>query len=478
MPELSAGELAQACHGQIVRGDETTRVVSYGIDSRRLQRDSAFFAITSDRSDGHRFLGEAREAGALIGIVQHVPDLENAPGVLIQVEDTVAALADCARAMRRRFSEATWIAITGSNGKTTTKEMVAAGLSAGFTVYRTPGNFNNHLGVPLTLLACPDDVEMIVLEIAMSAPGEIAHLTELVDPDIGLVTNVRAAHLENFSSIEDIAAAKGELFALMRDDAIAVVNLDDAHVRVQATRHVGPQVSFGHDVGTDLRIEALDNRFVPGAGLTVNHDGRSFRMQLRIGGGHAALNALAALSTVAAAGVDLGGRRSIKKLVEPDQGRGQVHDLRRNIQLIDDCYNASPSAMASVLETLRQSDPRGRRVLIMGDMLELGQLGPALHREVGKRCGASGIGLLVTIGTLSRGAAEAARRAGVPEVHHHPDVDKATKSIVEFLSDGDLIVVKGSRSMHLERIVHRLVEELAPHPPQDAAPPVNPEVDR
>ncbi|NIM01805.1 MAG: UDP-N-acetylmuramoyl-tripeptide--D-alanyl-D-alanine ligase [Acidobacteria bacterium] len=478
MPELTASELAQACHGQIVRGDETTRVASYGIDSRRLEQRSAFFAVTSERSDGHRFLGEAREAGALVGIVQHVPDLENAPGVLIQVEDTVAALADCARAMRKRYSGATWIAITGSNGKTTTKEMVAAGLSAGFAVYRTPGNFNNHLGVPLTLLACPDDVEMIVLEIAMSTAGEIAHLTELVDPDIGLVTNVRAAHLENFSSIEDIAAAKGELFALMRDDAIAVVNRDDAHVRVQATRHVGPQVTFGHDVGTDLRIEALDNRFVPGAGLTVNHDGRSFRLQLRIGGGHAALNALAALATVAAAGGDLEGAARKIELLEPDKGRGQVHDLRRNIQVVDDCYNASPSAMASVLETLRQSDPRGRRVLIMGDMLELGQLGPALHREVGKRCGAAGIGMLVTIGKLSRGAAEAARRAGVPEVHHHPDVDKATESIVEFLSDGDLIVVKGSRSMHLERVVHRLTEELAPHPPQNDPTPVNHEVGR
>jgi len=473
MPELSARELAQSCGGKLVRGDESTRISSYGIDTRRLNRESAFFALLSERSDGHRFLGEARTAGAVAAIVQHVPDLENAPAVLIQVEDTTAALAECGRAMRKRFSKATWIAITGSNGKTTTKEMVAAGLSAGFRVYRTPGNFNNHLGVPLTLLACTDDVEFVVLEVAMSSPGEIAFLTELVDPDIALVTNVRAAHLENFSSIEDIAAAKGEMFAVIRDDAVAVVNQDDVHVRVQATRHIGPQVTFGHDIGTDLRLEALDNRFVPGAGLTINHDGRSLRLQLKIGGGHAALNALAALATVAAAGGDLtAAARKIEQL-KPDRGRGEVHDLRRNIRVVDDCYNASPSAMASVLETLRQSDPRGRRVLIMGDMLELGHLGAALHREVGKLCGTSGIGMLVTIGNLSRGAAEAARRAGVPEVHHHADVDKATESIVEFLSDGDLIVVKGSRSMHLERIVRRLVEDLAPHQAPYGAAPTN-----
>ena len=478
MPEMSARELAQACGGKIVRGDEATRVETYGIDTRRLDRASAFFALISERSDGHRFLGEARTAGAVAAIVQHVPDLENAPAVLIQVEDTTAALAECGRVMRRRFAKATWIAITGSNGKTTTKEMVAEGLSAGYRVHRTPGNFNNHLGVPLTLLACPDDVDFVVLELAMSSAGEIAFLTELVDPDIALVVNVRAAHLENFISLEDIAAAKGEMFAVMRDDAIAVVNMDDVHLRVQATRHIGPQVTFGHGIGTDFRLEALDNRFVPGAGLTVNHDSRSFGLQLRIGGGHAALNALAALATVAAAGGDLEkAARKIEQL-EPGAGRGKVHDLRRNIQVIDDCYNASPSAMASVLETLRLADPRGRRVLIMGDMLELGQLETALHREVGKRCGSSGIGMLVTIGKLARGTAEAARRAGVPEVHHHSDVAKACESIVEFLSDGDLIVVKGSRSMHLERIVHRLVEDLAPHAVQSDTPPADHEFER
>ena len=476
MPELNAGELASACGGKIIRGDDNARVVAYGIDTRRLDPSSAFFALISERNDGHRFLGEAREKNAAAAVVQHVPDLDTAPGVLIQVEDTTAALAACGHAMRRRFSKATWIALTGSNGKTTTKEMIADGLAAAFRVHRTPGNFNNHLGVPLTLLACPDDAEFIVLEIAMSTPGEIALLTEMVDPDIALVTNVRAAHLENFSSVEDIAAAKGELFAVMRDDAIAVVNEDDVQVRVQATRHVGPQVTFGHDIGTNLRLEEIENRFVPGAGLTVSHSGRSHRLQLKIGGGHAALNALAALATIAAAGGDLDAAARRIELLEPGPGRGQVHFLRRAIRVVDDCYNASPSAMASVLETLRLEDPRGRRVLVMGDMLELGKLEAALHHEVGKRCGSSGVGMLVTIGKLSRGTAEAARRAGVPEVHHHTDVDRASESLVEFLSDGDLIVVKGSRSMHLERLVRRLVEQLAPHDHPGEAASVNHEV--
>jgi len=165
------------------------------------------------------------------------------------------------------------------------------------------------------------------------------------------------------------------------------------------------------------------------------------------------------LATVAAAGGDLEPAVARIEQLEPGPGRGRVHRLRRGILVVDDCYNASPSAMASVLETLRLSDPRGRRVLVMGDMLELGRLEAALHREVGKRCGASGIGRLVTIGNTSRGTAEAARRAGVPEVHHHPDTNRAAESIVEFLSDGDLIVVKGSRGMRMGRVVRALTEQ-------------------
>lgn len=462
MPRMTTGELAAACGGKIVRGDENVEVAQFDIDTRRLRGESAFFALQGERVDGHRFLAEARDHGAVVAIIQHVPDLENAPDTLIQVEDTTEALFECGRAMRRRFSDATWIAITGSNGKTTTKELLAEGLNGDFTVHRTPGNFNNHLGVPLTLLACPEEVDFMILELGMSHAGEIAALTEMVDPDIGIITNVRAVHLENFNSLEDIAAAKGEMFALMRDDAIAVVNRDDGHVRVQAARHIGPQITFGHDDDCDLKLERLDNRFVPGAALTVRHKDQSISLQLNIGGGHAALNALAALAGIAAAGGQLETAAERIEGLKPTAGRGLVHDLRRNIRVIDDSYNASPSAVASVLETLRQSDPRGRRVLIVGDMLELGHLETALHREVGRLAGDSGIGMLIAVGKLTRTTAEAARIAGVHEVHHFADAEQTIREIGGLLSDGDLIVVKGSRGMQMERVVKRLVEQLAP----------------
>jgi UDP-N-acetylmuramoyl-tripeptide--D-alanyl-D-alanine ligase len=312
--------------------------------------------------------------------------------------------------------------------------------------------------VPLTLLHCPTDAEFAVVEMGMNHAGEIAALTAMTRPDIALVTNVRAAHLEFFGSLDDIAAAKGELFALLADDAVAVVNLDDAHVRVQAARHAGPRVTFGQHQGADLRLEELENRFIPGTAFTCRHHDQVRRMQLRIGGAHSAFNALAALAAITAVGEELDPAADRMEQLEAGPGRGKVHLLPREMILVDDSYNCSPAALASVLETLRLCEPPGRKVMVMGDMLELGRIESALHREAGKRAAAGGVQLLVAVGPLSRVTAETARRAGVPEVHHHADSTKAAESIAEFLKDGDLIVVKGSRGMHMERVVEALLQ--------------------
>jgi UDP-N-acetylmuramoyl-tripeptide--D-alanyl-D-alanine ligase len=296
----------------------------------------------------------------------------------------------------------------------------------------------------------------VVLELGMNRPGEIAELTRMALPDVALVTNVRAAHLKYFGSLDDIAAAKGEMFALLDDSAISVVNLDDAHVRVQAARHAGPRVTFGQNQSADLRLEEIDSRFIPGASFTFRHRDEVRRLNLRMGGAHSAFNALAALAAVAAVGEDLDRAAESMERLEAGPGRGKVHMLPREMILVDDSYNSSPAALASVLETLRLSEPPGRKVMVMGDMLELGRLESALHREAGKRAAAAGVQLLVAVGPLSRVTAETARRAGVPEVHHHADSVKASESISEFLKDGDLIIVKGSRAMQMERVVQVL----------------------
>jgi UDP-N-acetylmuramoyl-tripeptide--D-alanyl-D-alanine ligase len=458
MPELRLAELAEAAGGALLRGDAESRVTSYVIDTRQLEPGGAFFALQGAHADGHDFLDRAARSGAAVAVVQREPEAgQPAPPALIRVDDSVAALGRCGEWVRRRLDKARWIAVTGSNGKTTTKDLIGEGLSATRRVHRTPGNLNNQLGVPLTLLRCPADVEIVVVEMGMNQAGEIASLMRIVDPDIGLVTNVRAAHLGAFGSLEDIAAAKGELFALLRDDAAAAVNLDDMHVRVQAARHVGPRVTFGQTAGTDLRLEDLHNCFIPGVEMTFRHGERSRRLQLRLGGAHAAFNALAALAVVAAAGEDIDAAAERMARFEAGAGRGKVHRLRGGMILIDDSYNSSPAALASILETLRLSEPVGRRVLVMGDMLELGRVEGALHREAGKRAAAAGVKLLVAVGPLSRSAVETARRAGVAEVYHHPDSQRAAEAIADFVRDGDLIVVKGSRAMRMERVVESLL---------------------
>jgi UDP-N-acetylmuramoyl-tripeptide--D-alanyl-D-alanine ligase len=442
----------------LLRGDPDAAVDSFGLDSRKLSRGSVFFALHGRHADGHDFLPDAARAGAVAAVIERPPekDLESPPA-LIRVDDSAAALSRCGAWVRSHWRSTRWIAVTGSNGKTTTKEMIAEGLSGNHRVHRTPGNLNNQLGVPLTMLALPDDAEYAVCELAMSGPGEIAELARLTDPDVGLVTNVRAVHMQAFESLDDVAAAKGELYAVMRDDAVAVVNLDDIHVRIQAQRHIGRQVTFGHDAHADLVVERIENRFVPGATLWFRHAARSHRVRLRIGGAHAALDALAALAAIHATGEPLEPAAERIETLEAGPGRGRVHRLAGGMVLVDDSYNSSPPAVASVLETLRLSEPRGRRVLVFGDMLELGPMEKALHREAGRRAAAAGVTMLVAVGPLARETAEAGRRAGLPQVHHYPDSSSCAESLAEFLRDGDLIVVKGSRRMRMERVVEALL---------------------
>jgi UDP-N-acetylmuramoyl-tripeptide--D-alanyl-D-alanine ligase len=449
--------MVEATGGSLLRGDPTTSVSSFEIDTRRLEAGGAFFALEGTRTDGHEFLDAAARVGAAVAVVQREgAESAGAPPALIRVEDVRQALGRCGEWVRKTARGTRWVGLTGSNGKTTTKELTAEGLSAGRRVHRTPGNFNNDLGVPLSLLAMPEGTELAVIEMGTSGSGEIARLTRMVDPDVALVTNIRAVHMDLFQSIDDVAAAKGELFALLRADSIAVINLDDVNVRVQSARHVGPQVTFGQHPSADLQLEGIENRFVPGAVLSYRYAEQSHRVELRIGGAHAAHNALAALAIVVACGEDVRAAAERMERLEPGPGRGRLHRLTRGMLLVDDSYNSSPPALASVLETMRLSEPRGRRVLVMGDMLELGPMKAALHREAGRRAAAAGVQMLVAVGPLCKEAAEAARRAGVGEVRYYADSAAGADAICDLLGDGDLIVVKGSRAMHMGRIVRAL----------------------
>jgi len=456
VPTLSVGALLDATGGTLLAGDPRTPVTSYAIDSRKISRGGAFFALAGERTDGHAFVGDAGRHEAAVAIVARRPEGNGPlPAALIQVDDVAAALARSGAYARQKL-RARFIALTGSAGKTTTKEFIAKALGASLKVHRNIGNLNNELGVPLTLLSCPDDAEAAVIEMGMRGPGEIAFLARLVDSDIALVTNVRPVHLEFFESVDGIAAAKGELFAVLRENATAVVNLDDARVRVQAARHAGPRVTFGQTAGADVVLLSVSDRFLPGAALTLRIGGRTRTLSLRVGGAHAALDALAAAATVVACGVPIEPALDALTFMEPAPGRGRISELPGPMTLVDDTYNSNPEALASVLRTLGASSPAGRRVLVMGDMLELGANAAAFHREAGEQIAASGIGLLVTVGPLSRQAAEVARRAGI-EVAAFDDASGAAGTIASLVRPGDLVVVKGSRGIRLEQVVDALV---------------------
>jgi len=457
MPTLRVSDLLQATGGVLVSGDPALSITSYSIDTRTLAAGGAFFALRGTKVDGHAFVGDAARAGARVAVVAERPAGNGPfPAAMIQVDDVAAALARCGAFARQRIHGKV-VALTGSAGKTTTKEFVAAGLGATMRVHRTTGNLNNELGVPLSLLSCPDDAEAAVFELGMNGPGQIAFLAHLVAPDVAIVTNVLPVHLEYFDSIDGIAAAKGELFAVLRETATSVVNLDDVNVRVQATRHSGPRVTFGRAEHADLKLESIVDRFVPGAGLSFRHAGRVHEITLKIGGAHAAKDALAAAATLVACGVSLEPAIEAIAGVEPAPGRGRLTHLPGGVVVVDDTYNSNPEALASVLGTLAASAPNGRRVLVMGDMLELGADSAGFHKEAGELAARSGVALLVGVGPLSRHAVDAARRAGV-ETRAEADATQAAQSMPDLTRPGDLVVIKGSRGMKLEIVVRALIE--------------------
>ena len=456
MPTLRVGDLLQAAGGTLLAGDPALSVTSYAIDTRKLAAGGAFFALPGTKVDGFAFVADAARAGAVAAVVTRAPSGGGPfPAAMIQVDDVAAALARCGAFARQRIRGKV-VAITGSAGKTTTKEFVAAGLASTAKVHKTAGNLNNELGVPLSLLSCPDDAEGAVFEMGMNGPGQIAFLARLADPDVALITNVLPVHLEFFDSIDDIAAAKGELFAVLRENATSVVNLDDGNVRVQASRHAGTRVTFGRAEGADLKLEVIADTFVPGASFRFRHAGRSHDVALKIGGAHAALDALAAAAVVVACGVPLGPALDAIAGVEPAPGRGRLTRLPGDVVVVDDTYNSNPEALASVLGTLGASTPPGRRVLVMGDMLELGPRSIGFHQKAGELAARSKVALLVGVGPLARHAVEAARKAGI-EAHLAADAAHAAQTVPDLMRSGDLVVIKGSRGVKLELVVEALI---------------------
>jgi len=426
---------------------------SFAIDSRKIdaERSALFFALRGPNHDGHDFVRAAVDAGAAGVVVSREDVLGAAEVPAYLVTDTTRALQELARSVRGRFASV--VGITGSAGKTTAKEMTAAVLSARRPTGRTAGNLNNTYGLPLTLLNQPDEARAVVLEMGMSTPGEIARLAEIADPDVGVILNVREVHLGNFASIDEIAQAKGELFRGMRPDATVVFNAADARVRRLAEAFPGRRVSFGLGAPADVAGRDVRDDIVQGVRFRLRADGTDREARLSTFGAHNVENALAALAVARALGDDLDGALRAVCAVRPATMRGEIVRLGSQLVIVDDTYNSNPSAMASVLGSLAATAWTGRKVLVAGDMLELGPRAAGFHRQVGEQAARAGVGLLIAVGPLSEETTEGASRLGLAAVRRYPDSGAAAAEVAGFLEPGDLVVVKGSRGITMEKVV-------------------------
>ena len=451
----------------MVRGDPATAVGRVSIDSRSLEPGDFFVAIAGETFDGHRFVSDATRRGAIGAMVHQAPVSPEAgtatPALVIQVDDTTRGLQDLARDVRRR-SGAIVVAITGSAGKTTTKEVVAEFLSARFAVFRNKGNLNNHIGLPLSLLQLRSRPQIAVVELGMNHPGEIRTLVGIAEPEVRVWTNVGDAHLGFFDSAEAIADAKAEILENGAASHVLVVNANDSRVMERARRFAGTVVTFGIDVDADVRGSSVIHRGVDGMEALVTAAGQEARLRTPLLGLGNLSNVLAAIAVGLHFEVPLDDMVARAAALMPAYHRGEVLRLPGGVTLIDDSYNSSPAALGRALETMATATGSARKVGVLGEMLELGEFSEQLHREAGRRAVEAGLDLLIGVGGSVAAAMTAeAVRAGMPErcVWHVSSKAQAADRALRHVRAGDLVLVKGSRGIGTDLVVERLKGEFA-----------------
>jgi UDP-N-acetylmuramoyl-tripeptide--D-alanyl-D-alanine ligase len=460
LARLSVDEAARAVGGRVTAGDPGAMIDGAAIDSRAIRGGELFFAFAGAHTDGHRFVPDALARGATAAMVQE--DLPAPPaGALIRVPDTFKALHDLARHVRAQVPERL-VGITGSAGKTTTKELLAAMLARRFRVSWTPGNLNNLYGFPLSLLNVPDGTQWMVAEMGMSTPGELQQLSLLGRPDAALFTVVRPVHLEFFDSVQAIAEAKSELLAGLARDGFIVANADDPEVARIASRH-GARVVWYALRSEEADVKALNLASEPEGGVgsrfVLQAGGHAVEVHLPLHGLYNVENCLAASACAWALGLPLEEIAEAVRGVKPAAMRGVVHRAAGGFTLIDDSYNSNPDALGKALEGAALL-PGERRVAVLGDMRELGPAGPRFHREAGERAARLGFSPVVGVGELSRELARAAEAAGAAAIWV-PDAAAAADWVTGEVRPGDLVLVKASRGIGLEKVVQRLLGQSA-----------------
>ena len=457
---LTLATIAEATGGTLLGADR--EVGGFSIDTRTVKAGDLFFAIRGERFDGHRFVAAAMAAGAAGAVVSDPRAIvPAAPGAsLVVAGDTIAALQALA-AYVRRASGSTVVAVTGSAGKSTTKEIAADFLAARYQVFRNRGNLNNHIGLPLSLLELRRKPDVAVVELGMNHAGEIGTLVKIAEPEVRVWTNVGPAHLEFFGSVEAIADAKAEIMEGAGPDDMLVANADDDLVMRHAAAFAGRVRTFGVERPADVRALAVRDLGIDGTVALVRTPVGEAEIHTPLPGTANLANVLAAAAVAIRFDVPLADIVERAAALKPVAHRGEVTRLR-TITIVDDSYNSNPTALARALSMLRDETRYKRRVGVIGEMLELGEASGDLHRQSGRDAAEAGLGVLIAVGGgPARALAEGAAEAGMPRanVHYVADSGQAADLAAALVRAGDLILVKGSRGIRTEAVVDRLKAE-------------------
>ncbi|MGO9647019.1 MAG: UDP-N-acetylmuramoyl-tripeptide--D-alanyl-D-alanine ligase [Terriglobales bacterium] len=432
--------------------DHKALALGYSIDSRTIRAGELFFAVKGERMDGHDFAARALEKGAAAAVVGK-DRLARYPVItgLLAVDDTLTALQTLGTAVRRLWGKPL-VGVTGSTGKTTTKDAIAHVLSQRFRVLKSEGNFNNHFGLPLMLLKLEPEHDVAVIEMGMSHGGEIAALAKIAQPEIGVVTNVAPVHLEFFASVADIARAKYELIAALSASGTAILNADDEYVSQFGRDFHGKVVLYGMKPSADVRAENVESRGASGSVFDVVAGGCRDRATLALVGIHNVYNALAAVAVGLERGLTPSEAVGALATLTPADKRGQVVQVG-NITVINDCYNSNPKALDAMVDTLAAM-PAKRRIVVAGEMLELGPAGEDMHRQSGQHMAGQRIDWLVGVRGLAQPMVEAARAAGI-RAEFVATPEEAGEWLIREARDGDVVLLKASRGVKLERALEK-----------------------
>lgn len=459
MVALRLNDLTAKMGGKILNGSPELCFEKFTIDSRTASPGDLFFAIVAKR-DGHQFIADAAQKGAAGAVVSREISLPHKNFGLILVPNTLEALQRLARQVLLE-SKVQVVGITGSVGKTTTKEFTSSLLSSRFSILKSEGNLNNHLGLALSLLRLEGHHQIAVLEMAMSGKGEIRTLTQIAPPDVAVITNINPVHLQFFSSIEEIALAKKEILEGAKEKGWAILNGDDELIKKISQYWRGKRLTFGLSPDCDIQAKNIKKLGFDGLIFDLKYDREEASLRFPFFYESYLHNLLASCAVAHVFSLSLEEIVPLIARLQPFPRRGCLFHLKKGIKLVDDSYNSNPKALERALESLA-SLPGMRKVAVLGDMLELGEKEKAFHWKAGEDVARCGWNVLITVGSLSLHIKEAALSSGMkPEnIFSFSNSEEAAEKIVTLLQEGDLVLVKGSRAMEMEKIVEKLKGKL------------------